>query len=110
MDLPDQRWFSQVQGGAPRTCASEDIAPTRSFADAIAACHRAVAEIVAGFDGFVAQYMGDGVLLPRAHEDDAKRVVRAGLGVIDAVRRLDVNLPKSKRASASPPGWWSSAI
>jgi len=38
--------------------------------------------------------MGDGVLIyfgyPRAHEDDAERAVRAGLGVIDAVGRLDV--------------------
>jgi Adenylate and Guanylate cyclase catalytic domain/SAM domain (Sterile alpha motif) len=62
--------------------------------EVIAAYHRAVAEIVAGFDGFVAKYMGDGVLAyfdyPRAHEDDAERAVRAGLGVIDAVGRLDV--------------------
>jgi len=62
--------------------------------EVIGAYHRAVAEIVAGFDGFVAKYMGDGVLVyfgyPRAHEDDAERAVRAGLGVIDAVGRLDV--------------------
>src|SRR5205085_8579952 len=42
--------------------------------------------------GFVAKYMGDGVLVyfgyPQAHEDDAERAVRAGLGVIDAVGRL----------------------
>ena len=60
--------------------------------EVIGAYHRAVAEIVAGFDGFVAKYMGDGVLVyfgyPRAHEDDAERAVRAGLGVIDAVARL----------------------
>jgi class 3 adenylate cyclase len=63
--------------------------------EVIAAYHRAVAEVVAQFDGFVAKYMGDGVLIyfgyPRAHEDDAaERAVRAGLGSIDAVRRLDV--------------------
>ena len=66
--------------------------------EVIAAYHRAVAEIVAGFDGFVAKYMGDGVLVyfgyPRAHEDDAERAVRAGLGVIDAVGRLDVKSVK----------------
>ncbi len=53
---------------------------------------------VAGFDGFVAKYMGDGVLIyfgyPRAHEDDAERAVRAGLGAIDAVGRLDVGSAK----------------
>jgi class 3 adenylate cyclase len=59
----------------------------------IAAYHRVVAEVVAEFDGFVAKYMGDGVLVyfgyPRAHEDDAERAIRAGLGVNNAVGRLD---------------------
>jgi len=66
--------------------------------EVIAAYHRAVAEIVAGFDGFVAKYMGDGVLVcfgyPRAHEDDAERAIRAGLGAVDGVARLDVNSVK----------------
>jgi class 3 adenylate cyclase len=83
--------------------------------EVIAAYHRTVATAVSGFDGFVAKYMGDGVLAyfgyPRAHEEDAERAVRAGLGVVEAVARLD---PKSVKlqapASASPPGWWSSAI
>jgi class 3 adenylate cyclase len=56
--------------------------------------HGAVADVVRSFDGFVAKYMGDGVLVyfgyPRAHEDDAERAVRAGLGAVDAVGRLDV--------------------
>src|SRR6201981_3064968 len=56
--------------------------------------HRAVAETVGRFDGFVAKYMGDGVLIyfgyPHAHEDDAERAVRAGLAVIEAVGRLPV--------------------
>ena len=54
--------------------------------------HRCVADTVARFAGFVAKYMGDGVLIyfgyPEAHEDDAERAVRAGLAVIDAVGRL----------------------
>jgi len=62
--------------------------------EVIGAYHRAVAEVVAGFDGFVAKYMGDGVLIyfgyPRAHEDDAERAIRAGLGLIEAVGHLDV--------------------
>src|SRR5437868_930393 len=66
--------------------------------DVIAAYHRAVADVVGNLDGFVAKYMGDGVLVyfgyPRAHEDDAERAVRAGLGVIDAVGRLDVKSGK----------------
>ena len=66
--------------------------------EVIAAFHHAVAEVVGSFDGFVAKYMGDGVLIyfgyPRAHEDDAERAIRAGLGVTDAVRRLDVGSVK----------------
>jgi class 3 adenylate cyclase len=58
------------------------------------AYHRAVADLVGSFDGFVAKYMGDGVLVyfgyPAAHEDDAERAVRAALGVMDTVNRLDV--------------------
>jgi class 3 adenylate cyclase len=54
--------------------------------------HRAVADTVGRFDGFIAKYMGDGVLIyfgyPQAHEDDAERAVRAGLAVIEAVGGL----------------------
>ncbi len=57
--------------------------------EVIGAYHRCVAEAVRRFDGFVAKYMGDGVLsyfgYPRAHEDDAERAVRAGLAVVEAV-------------------------
>jgi len=64
----------------------------------IAAYHSAVAGVVAAFDGFVAKYMGDGVLAyfgyPRAHEDDAERAVHAGLGLVGAVGRLDVKSVK----------------
>src|SRR5271167_1471495 len=54
--------------------------------------HRVVSETVGRFDGFVAKYMGDGVLIyfgyPQAHEDDAERAVRAGLELIAAVAVL----------------------
>ncbi len=64
----------------------------------IAAYHRAVTDVVSNFDGFVARYKGDGVLVyfgyPRAHEDDAERAVRAGLDAIAAVGRLDVRSVK----------------
>jgi class 3 adenylate cyclase/predicted ATPase len=66
--------------------------------EVIGAYHHAIAEIVTGFGGFVSRFMGDGVLIyfgfPQAHEDDAERAVRAGLGAIDAVRRLDVKSVK----------------
>jgi hypothetical protein len=59
----------------------------------IGAYHQCVAEAVRRFDGFLAKYMGDGVLVyfgyPRAHEDDAERAVRAGLALVEAVAGLD---------------------
>jgi class 3 adenylate cyclase/tetratricopeptide (TPR) repeat protein len=58
----------------------------------VAAYHKCVATTVARFDGFVAKYMGDGVLVyfgyPMAHEDDAERAVRAGLALTEVVPTL----------------------
>jgi class 3 adenylate cyclase/tetratricopeptide (TPR) repeat protein len=58
----------------------------------IGSYHRCAAETVEGFGGFVARYMGDGVLVyfgyPEAHEDDAERATRCGLVLVDRVRRL----------------------
>ena len=52
----------------------------------------ACTEVVSRFDGHVAQYLGDGLLVyfgyPKAHEDDAQRAVRAGLGLVEAVAVL----------------------
>jgi len=68
--------------------------------EVVAGYHRAVSGTVSVFAGFVAKYMGDGVLVyfgyPHAHEDDAERAVRAGLAVIEAVR----DLPAPERLQA----------
>jgi class 3 adenylate cyclase/tetratricopeptide (TPR) repeat protein len=59
----------------------------------ISAYQTCVTDTVRRLGGFVAKYMGDGVLIyfgyPQAHEDDAERAVRAGLELIEAVARLD---------------------
>src|SRR6266568_4349113 len=60
--------------------------------EVIADYHKCITGIVCRFDGFVAQYLGDGVLVyfgyPQAHEDDAERSVRAGLELVAAVGGL----------------------
>ena len=60
--------------------------------EVISAYQKCVAKTVQRFGGFVAKYMGDGVLIyfgyPQAHEDDAERAVRAGLELIGAVGGL----------------------
>ena len=66
----------------------------------IASYHGAVTGLVARFEGFVARYMGDGVLIyfgyPQAHEDDAERAIRAGLAIAEAVAAMNT--------IAGPPG------
>jgi TOMM system kinase/cyclase fusion protein len=64
---------------------------------AVVRAYQAVcAEVIQRFDGHIAQYLGDGLLVyfgyPQAHEDDAQRAVRAGLGAIAAVEGLHPRL------------------
>jgi hypothetical protein len=79
--------------------------------EVISAYHKCVAEIVRRFDGFVAQYLGDGVLVyfgyTQAHEDDAERALRAGLELTAAMGVLKTSA-SLQPASALRPGWsWS---
>ena len=59
----------------------------------IDAYHAACARITLSYDGFLADFRGDGILAyfgyPRAHEDDAERTVRAALDIVAAVARLE---------------------
>jgi class 3 adenylate cyclase len=77
--------FSDLVGS---TALSARIDP-EDLREVISAYQKCVAETVQHFGGFVAKYMGDGVLVyfgyPQAHEDDAERAVRAGLELIQAV-------------------------
>ncbi len=74
--------------------------------EVIGAYHRCCAKVIGRGGGFVAKYMGDGILVyfgyPRAHEDEAERAMRAGLAVVEAAAAS----PRSRWrcASASPPG------
>src|SRR5206468_4819510 len=56
------------------------------------------AKVIARFEGHIAQYLGDGLLVyfgyPLAHEDDAQRAVRAGLGMLEAVGQLTTRLER----------------
>jgi class 3 adenylate cyclase len=62
--------------------------------EVIAAYQGCITTIVAQFDGFVARYMGDGMLIyfghPQAHEDDAERAIRASLAIVNSVRQLRI--------------------
>ena len=58
------------------------------------------AKVIARFEGHIAQYLGDGLLVyfgyPLAHEDDAQRAVRAGLGMVEALGQLNTRLAQER--------------
>jgi len=58
------------------------------------------AEVVQRFEGHIAQYLGDGLLVyfgyPQAHEDDAQRAVRTGLGIVEAMDTLNRHLSQKQ--------------
>jgi class 3 adenylate cyclase/predicted ATPase len=68
----------------------------------LAEYHRACAEVIEQCGGYVAQFLGDGVLayfgFPRAYEDNAPRAVRAGLAIQEALQRLNADRPRVLRA------------
>jgi class 3 adenylate cyclase len=85
--------FSDLVGS---TALSARMDP-EDLREIISAYQKCVAQTVQRFGGFVAKYMGDGVLVyfgyPQAHEDDAERSVRAGLELIQAVGGLKSSAP-----------------
>ena len=102
--------FSDLVGS---TALSARMDP-EDLREVISAYQKCVAETVQRFGGFVAKYMGDGVLVyfgyPQAHEHDAERAVRAGLDAHRQAGRLATGrqATAAKCASALQPGWsWS---
>ena len=87
--------FSDLVGS---TALSARMDP-EDLREVISAYQNCVAETVRRFGGFIAKYMGDGVLIyfgyPRADEHDSERAVRAGLALVEAV-------PKLETAAGSP--------
>ncbi len=84
--------------GSTALAARMDLEDLREVMSAYQKC---ITGIVRRFDGYVAKYMGDGVLVyfgyPQAHEDDAERAVRAGLEMIAAVTALAAPVPLQTR-------------
>ena len=107
--------FSDLVGS---TALSARMDP-EDLREVISAYQKCVAETVRRFGGFVAKYMGDGVLVyfgyPQAHEDDAERAVRAGLELVAAVGALKTHAPfrpasASQLVSLSSATWSAQAL
>jgi class 3 adenylate cyclase len=68
--------------------------------EVVRAYQETCAKVIARFEGHIAQYLGDGLLVyfgyPLAHEDDAQRAVRAGLGIVEALGQLNTHLGQER--------------
>ena len=81
------------------TTLSSQLDP-EDYREVIRAYQATCAEVIQRFEGHIAQYLGDGLLVyfgyPQAHEDDAQRAVRTGLGMVEALGTLNTGLEQDK--------------
>jgi len=81
------------------TALSSQLDP-EDLREVVRAYQETCAKVIARFEGHIAQYLGDGLLVyfgyPLAHEDDAQRAVRAGLGMIEALGQLTTRLEQER--------------
>jgi len=91
----------RMAGSTPRSARLDP----EDMRDVIAAFHKVIADAAAKFDGYVAQYQSDGMVVyfgyPEAHEHDAEQAVRAGLAILDAIGVLKAASGVTFRARAS---------
>jgi class 3 adenylate cyclase len=89
---PERRQITVLFSDLVDSTALSERTDPEDLREVISAYQTCVAEAVGRFDGFVAKYLGDGVLVyfgyPEAHEDDAERAVRAGLALVSEVGEL----------------------
>jgi class 3 adenylate cyclase len=74
-----------------------------AWREVVRAYQDACAKVIARYEGHIAQYLGDGLLVyfgyPQAHEDDAQRAVRTGLGMVEALGQLNARLAQERGVS-----------
>ena len=91
-EAPERRQITVLFSDLVGSTALSEHMDAEDLREVISAYQTCVAEVVRRFDGFVAKYMGDGVLVyfgyPEAHEDDPERAVRAGLELVAKVSGL----------------------
>src|SRR5215471_13696611 len=87
--------FCDLVGSTP---LAEKLDP-EELREVILAYQQTCAEQIRHFDGYLARYVGDGLLVyfgyPQAHEDDAQRAIRAGLGMVAALPELNIRVQQT---------------
>jgi class 3 adenylate cyclase/predicted ATPase len=88
--------FCDLVGSTP---LAEQLDP-ENLREVVRAYQQTCAEVIHRVEGHIAQYLGDGLLVyfgwPQAHDDDAQRAVRAGLGILEAMETLNIRLEWDK--------------
>jgi len=88
------------------TTLSQQLDP-EELREVIQAYRETCASVIRRFDGHLTKYIGDGLLVyfgyPQAHEDDARRAVQAGLGIVAALPQLNARLLSTIRAHGDAP-------
>src|SRR5690242_12559141 len=86
--------FCDLVGSTPLS----SVLDPEELSDLTRAYQRACSEVIDHYEGRVAQFVGDGLVVlfgyPFSHEDDAQRAVRAGLGIVAAINELHAQLAK----------------
>ncbi len=100
-DAPERRYMTVLFADLVGSTALSARMDPEDLREVISAYQTCVTDVVRRFDGFIAKYMGDGVLVffgyPEAHEDDPERAVRAGLELVAAVASLKTHSPLQTR-------------
>ncbi len=100
-DIPERRYVTVLFSDLVGSTALSTRLDVEDLRDVITLYQRCVEETIRRFDGFIAKFLGDGVLVyfgyPEAHEDDPERAVRAGLELIAAVKGLQTPEPLQAR-------------
>ena len=85
--------------------ALADVLDPEDLREIEGAHHAVCSSVISGFEGHVAQYIGDGIVAyfgyPFAHEDDARRAVQAGLGILDGMQTLNTRLRAERHLELS---------
>jgi class 3 adenylate cyclase/tetratricopeptide (TPR) repeat protein len=88
--------FCDLAGSTP---LSEQLDP-EDLREIVRAYQQTCAEVIQRFEGYIAQYLGDGLLVyfgwPQAHDNDAQRAVQAGLSILAAMQTLNTQLERDK--------------
>jgi class 3 adenylate cyclase/predicted ATPase len=86
--------FCDLEGSTP---LSEQLDP-EDLREIVRAYQQTCTEVIQRFEGYIAQYLGDGLLVyfgwPQAHDNDAQRAVQAGLSILEAMQTLNTKLER----------------